>query len=167
MKLELKRLHANSIGSAIKRAEQYRLLNEPVQAESICLDILECEPGNQQALILLLLSRTDQFGDGVGTRADDARTLLPALVSECDRFYYAGIIYERWAKAVLRADGPGSGPTAYDWLRQAMSWYEKAERLGEKGNDDPILRWNACARLIQRHDHVRPVDDEGFHALLE
>ena len=30
---------------------RYRLLNDPEQAESICLDILEVEPGNQEALV--------------------------------------------------------------------------------------------------------------------
>jgi hypothetical protein len=165
MKLELKRLHPDSIDSAIKRAEHYRLLNESLQAESICLDVLACEPGNQRALILLLLARTDQFGEA-GTRADDARRLLPDLTSEYDRFYYAGIICERWAKSLLREDRLGSGPAAYDWLRQAMGWYERAEPLAEKGNNDPILRWNACARLIERH-HLGPAHDEGFHPLLE
>ena len=163
----MKRLHPGSLESALKRAEHYRLLNEPLQAESICLDVLECEPGNQQALILLLLSRTDQFGEAAGTRAEDARKLLPALASEYDRFYYAGIICERWAKALLRDNRPGSGPSAYDWLRQAMSWYDKAEPLGEKDNNDPILRWNSCARLIERNAHLRPAHDEDFHPLLE
>lgn len=167
MKLELKRLHPDSIDSAIKRAERYRLLNEPFQAESICLDVLECSPGNQEALVLLLLSRTDQFGDKSGVHIDDARALLPKLWSEYDRFYYAGIICERWGRANLRENHPGSGPTAYDWLRQAMAWYEKAEPLREKENDDPVLRWNACARLIERQGHLRPPHDEDFHPLLE
>ena len=167
MKLELKRLHADSIAGAIKRAEHYRLLNEPLQAESICLDVLECEPRHQQALILLLLARTDQFGEAGGTRVEDARQLLPALESEYDRSYYAGIICERWARAALRGNSPGAGATAYEWLRQAMSWYETAQGLGERGNDDPVLRWNSCARQILREDHVRPAPDEGFHPLLE
>ena len=167
MKFELKRLHADSIPSAIKRAEHYRLLNEPLQAESICLDILECEPRNQRALIVLLLARTDQFGEAAGTRVEDARQLLPELESEYDRTYYAGIICERWARATLRGNSPGAGPAAYDWLHQAMSCYEKAQELGEKGNDDPLLRWNSCARQIMREPHVRPASDEGFHPLLE
>jgi hypothetical protein len=167
MKLELKRLRPEAIESALKRAEHYRLLNEPLQAESICLDVLECAPGNQQALILLLLARTDQFGQTTGVRVEDARALLPALAGEYERAYYAGIICERWGKAGLRDNHPGAGPAAYDWLRQAMAWYETAQPLGEKGNDDPLLRWNACARLIDRHEHLRPAQDEGFHPLLE
>jgi hypothetical protein len=167
MNFELKRLHTDSIAGALKRAEQYRLLNEPLQAESICLDVLECEPRNQQALVLLLLARTDQFGEPGGARAEDARQLLPALEDEYARSYYAGIICERWAKATLRANNPGAGPNAYNWLRQAMGWYERADRLKEQGNDDPVLRWNSCARVIQKHEHVRPAPDEGFQPMLE
>jgi len=167
MKLELKRLHADSIASAIKRAEHYRLLNEPLQAESICLDVLDSQPRHQGALILLLLARTDQFGESGGARVEDARQLMPALESEYDRSYYAGIICERWARAALRGNSPGAGPTAYNWLLQAMSWYEKAEALRPEGNDDPVIRWNSCVRQIQKADHVRPAPDEGFHPLLE
>jgi hypothetical protein len=31
-----------------------------------------------------------------------------------------------------------------------MAGYEKAEALREPGNDDAVLRWNTCARLIMR-----------------
>ena len=164
---QFKPLSREAIPLALEKAERYRLLNEPAQAESICLDVLECEPRNQQALILLLLARTDQFGEAGGTRVEDARQLLPALESEYDRSYYAGIICERWARATLRGNSPGAGATAYEWLHQAMSWYERAQGLGERGNDDPVLRWNSCARQILREDHVRPAPDEGFHPLLE
>src|SRR4030095_12727633 len=60
---KLKVLSAAAIPAALERAERYRLLNEPTQAESICLDILEVESQNQPALILLLLSLTDQFSE--------------------------------------------------------------------------------------------------------
>jgi hypothetical protein len=167
MRFELKRLHKDAIGRAIQRAEHYRLLNEPRQAESICLDILACEPGNQRALVLLLLARTDQFVKGAGARVDDAREVLRELTGEYERAYYAGIICERWGKALLSRDDPGSGAAVFEWLHQAMGWYEKAEALSGEGHDDPILRWNACARLLMRHAHVRPRGDEEFHPLLE
>jgi len=164
---ELKRLHHESVGAALKKAEHYRLLNQPRQAESICLDVLACEPENQPALILLLLARTDQFGRSAGCGIDEARQLLPQITGEYERTYYAGIICERWGKAALANERPRSGEVAYDWMRQAMEWYEKAETLREEGNDDPLLRWNACARLIMRHRHVRSAEDEDFHPLLE
>src|SRR5262249_472382 len=52
----LKVLRTGAIPAALERAERYRLLNEPTQAESICLDILQVDPENQRALVQLLLS---------------------------------------------------------------------------------------------------------------
>ena len=49
MEFELKGLSKTAIPAALERAEKYRLLNEPVQAESICRDILATEPDNQHA----------------------------------------------------------------------------------------------------------------------
>jgi len=37
-------------------------INEPEEAESICLDILEVDADNQEVLVMLLLAITDQFG---------------------------------------------------------------------------------------------------------
>jgi hypothetical protein len=36
-------------------------------------------------------------------------------------------------------------------FRQAMDCFEKAEAIRPAGNDDAILRWNGCARIIQRN----------------
>ena len=33
-------------GNAVAKAKQYRVLNQPAEAESICRDILEVEPEN-------------------------------------------------------------------------------------------------------------------------
>src|SRR5205085_11166530 len=51
---DLKRLHKEAIPAALEKAERYRLLNEPGEAESICLDILAADAENQQAIITLL-----------------------------------------------------------------------------------------------------------------
>jgi hypothetical protein len=164
---ELKRLTREGLTGALERAEHYRLLNEARAAESICLDLLEVDPQNQRALILLLLARTDQFSRSGGARVDAARELLGRIEGAYERSYYAGLICERWAKAMLTRAHPGSGETAYDWLRRAMEHYEEAEQLHEAGNEDSVLRWNACARLINQHDHVSPGEAETFHPLLE
>src|SRR5712691_10718048 len=107
--LELKPLSKEAIPGALARVERYRLLNEPEQAESICLDILQSDPENQEALIAMLLAITDQFANGTGPRVGEARDLLPKLREEYDRAYYAGIISERRARALLNEGGPGSG----------------------------------------------------------
>jgi hypothetical protein len=150
---ELKALSADALDAALAKAERYRLLNEPEEAESICLDVIAVDPANQSAHIMLLLARTDQFGTSAGAHTR-AREVLSSLHSEYDRAYYAGIIAERLAKAQVARGGASLG--AYEWLVEAMTLFERADDLRPTGNDDARLRWNACARYIDRHPHLRP-----------
>jgi hypothetical protein len=145
---ELKPLSPEAIPAALEKAMRYRLLNEPGEAESICQDVLRIEPDNQQALVLLLLALTDRFSKGYAVSVTLAQEILPRLRQPYEQAYYAGIICERRAKAQLRHGSPGCGSGAYEFLREAMAWYEKAEALRPAGNDDALLRWNACARII-------------------
>ena len=161
----LKKISPNGIERALEKVDRYRLLNEPGDAESICQDILDVDSQNQRALVALLLARTDQFQHGRGAVAG-AREILPRLTSEYQRAYYAGIICERWARARHARGAPGAPATVYEWLREAMEWYEKAEALRPAGNDDPLLRWNACARHLARHQELKP-EVEDREAMLE
>src|SRR5262245_43656179 len=163
MHFDLKPISPESISDALAKVERYRFLNEPSLAESICLDILAVEPGNQPALISLLLARTDQFGNGV--TAAKAREVLAQIEGAYERAYYAGIIWERTAHAHLRAGGPHAGATAYDALRQAMELYERAETVRPSGNDDALLRWNTCARVIMRNPEIRPLPYESLQPI--
>src|SRR5215475_9572304 len=124
-----KPIYPDAIPRALEKAERYRLLNEPEEAESICLDILAIEPDHQQALVTLLLALTDQFPTSGDHARPRAQKLLPRLHSEYDRCYYAGIICERRANAHLATQQPHSGIVAYAWLQEAMEWYEKADAL--------------------------------------
>jgi hypothetical protein len=167
MDFQLKTLSPEAVERALARAERYRLLNEPGQAVSICLDALEVEPENQAALTTLLLALTDQF-DSDSSSAAEAWATVSRLRDPYERAYYSGIVFERRAIARLRQGRPGCGPQAYQWLREAMTWYEKAEAQRPAGNDDALLRWNACARLIMRDPHLVPhVDEPGEPILLE
>jgi hypothetical protein len=148
---DLKPLSQEAIPAALERATRYRLLNEPAEAESICLDVLRADPDNQPALVILLLALTDRFSKGYGVSDTQAQELLPRLHGEYERTYYAGIICERKAKAHLHQGGPGSGFSAYELFREAMTWFEKAEKLRPSGNDEALLRWNTCARIIMRN----------------
>jgi len=156
----IKPLSPDAIDAALDKAVRYRLLNEPMEAESICLDVLEVDPRNEQALVTLLLSLTDQFQHELAPTVRRARELLSRLEDPYSRVYYEGIICERQAKAHLRRGGPGGGFLAYDWFRQAMELYERAEELSPPGNDDAVLRWNACARIIMQHGEVEPARTE-------
>lgn len=163
--MDLKPITREGVPAALQKAERYRLLNDSTAAESICLDILEVEPDNQQALVTLLLSITDQFADDAGDSVKRARDVLPRLKDDYKRTYYAGIISERKAKALLRRGGLGVADVAHDWFRDAMRWYEKAEALRPAGNDEAILRWNTCARMLGRHEPHLTTRDE-FQPLL-
>ena len=153
---ELKRLNPDLIGRALAKAERYRLLNEPLESESICLDILEVDPGNQEALRWLLLSLTDQIATGRSRASQDAQALLVKLESEFDRAYYGGVIAERVGKANLNSGVPRSDFAAYEFLRRAMTLYDRADELSAPDNDDAKLRWNTCARILESNPRLRP-----------
>lgn len=70
---ELKRISSSSIPSALQKAERYRIINDPSSAESICLDVLEVDPRNQEALVTLLLAITDQLTERLGKARDRRR----------------------------------------------------------------------------------------------
>lgn len=165
MTFELKRLSPEALPGAHEKAHLYRLLNEPAEAESICRDILDVDPGNQEALITLLLALTDQFDTDAAATFGEARKVADEITNPYARAYYTGIVYERRAKA-LHQTVPGTGPRAYEWLREAMAEYEKAERLRPAGNDDALLRWNACARLLMRDRRLVPAIEENGEPLL-
>jgi hypothetical protein len=167
MKFELKPLHKNTVPAALDKAERYRLLNEPGQAESICLDVLLIDPAHQRALVTLLLALTDQFDKGPAAYVNRAREVVALLNDEYERAYYSGIICERRATAQLKMGAPGSGAVAYNWFREAMEYYEKAEALRPPENDDPVLRWNTCARRIMANADLRPVAHETAEPVLE
>jgi hypothetical protein len=145
------------------------LLNEPSEAESICRDVLQVDPGNTEARVTLLLSLTDQFGGVGGTDPTAARAVLKELADPYQHAYYGGIICERWAKALFHRHALGSGAVVHHWLSEAMKLYEVAEKLRRPGDDDAILRWNACVRLLAQHpDLLTPrADDPSGPITLE
>ena len=129
---------------------RYRLLNDPEQAESICLDILEVDPDNQEALVTLILALTDQFGvSEAPPSVAQVRDYVARLTSEYQRHYYTGIIGERRARSLLRGSMGRSG--AFEAFREAMTWFEKAAAIRPEDDDEALLRWNACVRTIRRH----------------
>ena len=164
---DLKALSQKAIPAALEKAERYRLLNEPGEAESICLDILQADPENQQAVITLLLALTDRFEKGYAVSDTQTKELLSQIKSEYDRAYYTGIVAERRAKTKLRSNTPDCRCQAYDLFREAMSWFEKAEGIRSQGNDEALLRWNTCARIIARNNLVAREPEERIEFPLE
>ena len=149
----LKPISKAAIPRALEKAERYRLLNEPSQAESICLDILAADPDNQQALVSLILSVTDRFGSAGAPGVHAAREYIGRLEDPYQRDYYEGLIRERDARA--RLGRPMGSSFAYEDLRAAMTCYERARALSPADDDEATLRWNACVRTIQQ-ENLRP-----------
>jgi hypothetical protein len=162
---ELKLLSREGIPAALERAQRYRLLNEPGEAESICLDILRVDAGNSEAIVMLILALTDQFAEH-GSYVNRARELLVQLKDEYQRCYYSGIVCERQARAYVNRNSPGSRHLAYRYFDEAMEFYDKAEQLRQPGNDEALLRWNSCARAIDA-DRLEPEPIDDFRPLLE
>jgi hypothetical protein len=165
MQFDLKPVSQSAIPDALERAHRYRLLGEPWQAESICLDVLKVDPGNQTAAVTLLLALTDQFC--VDSSPGRAREVLATIKGDYEQAYYAGIIAERSARARIRQGFRGANVKAYQELTDAMRWYEDAEKLRPPGNDDSILRWNTCARMLMRHPELRPQPAERLEPVLD
>ena len=155
----LKTISPDAVPQALVRAERYRLLNDPEQAESICLDILAVDPDHVKARIQLILALTDQLGARTASHA--VRVALghvSQLPGDYERAYYVGLVTERQGRAYL-ARGGMSRAFAHEALREAMEYYEQADVLKPPGVDDAILRWNACARTIMR-EGLQPRVDE-------
>jgi len=155
----LKPISPDSVDGALAKAERYRLLNEPNEAESICRDILQVDPGNREARVSAILALTDQLQEDK-SGFSSAIGMISGLKSEYDRAYYSGIAWERRAKAQYGAATMGSARDSYDWLVKALDLFEKAEHLRPSGNDDAILRWNACVRFLDRHKELQPSREE-------
>jgi len=143
--MNLKAIAREGIPHALEKAERYRLLNDPAQADSICRDILAVEPAHQPALRVLILALTDQFGDSP-VAAAEARIHVKQLADEYERAYFTGIVFERETRAYLRRKNVVRA-AAYDGFRHAMEWYERAGEI-RPGDVDAVLRYNSCIRAI-------------------
>ena len=168
---ELKRLSAEGVVAAREKAQRYRLLEEPQEAESICLDILAVTakdaPTHAQARITLILALSDQLAHDLSC-FDEAMQVVAEL-NEYERAYYQGILCERRAKAHHRGGGLFANSTAHDWFVRAMELFEAAMASPARpaGNEDAILRWNTCARVLMRHPELAPRVEDHAEPLLE
>jgi tetratricopeptide (TPR) repeat protein len=147
----LKRLGTRNLQAALDKAEQYRALNEPEEAESICRDILAEDPAHQLALRTLGLALTDMFADAWPLHFDEALRLFRKLKSVYEVVYYSVVAWERCAKAQISA---GQWHNAAHSFEKALENFAKAEEIGPKDSPDPILRWNRCVRAVTAHPEI-------------
>jgi len=166
--IQLKTISTEGISSALEMAKRYRLLSEPDEAESICLDILAIAPDHQEALITLLLALTDNFSQsGLNPSFENAKAVVEKLDSTYCKSYYSGIIFERRAKNHLKQGGPGSGAVAREWFIKAMTAFDTAMEGCDPDNQDAVLRWNSCARIINSHPDVGAGDADQTESFLD
>lgn len=162
MEYELKSISKAGIAEATAKVELYRYLNEPEEAESICRDILAIDSKHQLALRLLGLTITDQFVGGSSDRCREVEETFQKLSERYERLYYTGILYERRAKAQLRAGQPPH--TVLPLFESALECFGEAEKIRPAGNDDAILRWNRCVRVLQNRSYAWEKEFPGFDA---
>lgn len=162
MDLKLKMISKSGIPEAIAKAELYRYLNEPEEAESICRDVLAADAKHMLGLRTLGLAITDQFTGGAGDRYGEVEGIFQSLTDGYERHYYLGLLYERRVKAQLRA---GRAPhTLLPLLEKALQCFAEAEQIHPPGNDDAILRWNRCVRLLQSQPEFEAEEVVSFEA---
>ena len=157
MRYALKRIHPDGIAAALEKADRYRELNQPLEAESICRDVLAIDPEHQLALRILGLAVTDQFGPSTGARFAEAQQAFGRLRDPYERAFYGGLAHERQAKAQLVAHIPPQ--SVRPLFEQALARYADAERIRPTGNDDAILRWNSCVRAMEAAGLAAPVGE--------
>jgi len=148
MEFKLKTISKHGIAEALSKVALYRSLNEPEEAESICHDILAIDPENQLAQRMLGLAITDQFTGEASDRYKETENLFGNLADPYERHYYTGLLYERRAKAQMRAGRPPQVLRAL--FKEAMLRFEEAEKICPPENDDAVLRWNRCVRLLSK-----------------
>ena len=90
------------------------------------------------------------------------KRIFQSLSDPYERLYYTGIVYERRAKAQLRAGQPAN--SLLPLFEQALRFFAEAETIRPEGNDDAILRWNRCARLLQTITYLSEQESAPFDA---
>ena len=144
MEYRVKRISTAGIAEAIAKAELYRSLSEPEEAESICRDILTIEPQHQLALRLLGLPDRSVHRSWVRSYRE-AEEIFQQLN---DRMNGTTTLGSRTSDARKRSSKPGNCLLTVQALRTG-SYLSQRLRNSPAENDDAILRWNRCVRLLQ------------------
>ena len=151
MEMALKRIRPESLDVALAKAEHYRALNQPEEAESICRDVLEVDAEKQNAWKVLGLALTDRFASGHAGLLEEALASFERLQDDYERTYHLGVAWERAAKAHLERNEAHSAVAGFE---HALDAYEAAEKM-RPDLPDPVLRWNRCIRLLRSHPALR------------
>jgi tetratricopeptide (TPR) repeat protein len=151
MSYSLKTLPRTSLDAALAKAEHYRDLNQPEEAESICRDVLDVDETSQRAWKLLGLALTDRFSIRHVGLVEEAIEAFEHLTDEYERIYHIGVAWERSAKAHLERNEAHSAVTAFE---HALKLFERAQAMHPE-LPDAVLRWNRCVRLLTENPSLR------------
>lgn len=161
MEYTLKRILPSGVDAALQKADRYRQLNEPAEAESICRDVLALDSDNQLAVRMLGLALTDQFEPASGARFAEAARVFAQLRDPYEQAFYGGLACERRAKAQLAGKLPLA--SLRPLFEEALARYAEAEAIRPPGNDDAILRWNSCVRALHAVPGLATAQTEVTH----
>ena len=105
-------------------------------------------------------------------QSNDSLSLLQTSLVRDGRAAVATII-ETWGSApvpvggqmAIAVDGSFAGSVSGgcvegEVITEAMELYQRAERLRPAGDDDAILRWNSCVRLLESTPQMVPREDD-------
>ena len=164
MEFKLKSISQAGIGTAIAKAERYRYLNEPEEAESICRDILAVDPNHQLAKRILGLAITDQFSGGVNDRVTEASSVFDSLEERRTTYNSGSQQYATDSTtevASLSARGMRLARLDYEppAKGEPLLVTPDAEKIRAAGNDEAILRWNRCVRLLEQIPMPEPREE--------
>ncbi|NQZ54398.1 MAG: hypothetical protein HRT93_09130 [Piscirickettsiaceae bacterium] len=166
MELNLHDIRISAVAQAIEKAKQYRSLLEPDIAESICLDVLNIDPDNQEVLIIYILALLDQISRSEKqTQIKTIERTIEKLTSQYQRYYYAGLLNERRARHLITQ--AMSHSFAYDYFIEALNFYQQAVDKCPEQNDEAILRWNSCIRTIEKEKLKPRLDSEDLMVDME
>ena len=141
MTFELKTLSPEAVPRALEKAERYRLLNEPGEAESICLDALDVEPDNQEALVTLLLALTDQFD----TDAASASPTPAQSIERMQRRLRARLLHRHRLRAARQGAAPHSTPGIRSARLRVAARSDELVREGRSASGRPATTMRCCA----------------------
>ncbi|KIC40202.1 hypothetical protein RA27_15380 [Ruegeria sp. ANG-R] len=153
------------VAHVLDHAVTHRLRGEDDIAESMCLDVLEAEPGNQAALEIMLRILAGRIARGNKPALGAATLLLEQVRDPGTRAFCSALIHEAQARRLLaRADQPAA-QAAQDFLQFALEQFD----ISAQKSEDPLesrLRANACLRAQSKilNGHSTP-DREPEHPI--
>lgn len=105
----------------------------------------------------MILALTDQFPDGAHPQAAvEAEKAAARIQDEYKRLYLSDIIRERRGKAMLAAAVPARHGRRRNGCVKRCRATSVRKPLRPAGNDEAVLRWNTCARLLMTIPSTAP-----------